>query len=109
MVSKVVKDIDKNLIVIIGYTKSEFYDPKKKLKKGSKKGQYRDAISLSLLHIHKVKNEVKYSYPDKFVIDHPNFCKHSTTIQKNSNFFSRSSLRIKFRDFRRPHLPSRCV
>jgi hypothetical protein len=86
VLSKVVKDVKKNIMVVIGYTKSEFYDPNNRETQNqfSKKGQYRDALSLSLLRIYKEKNQIKYDYPDKFVIDHPNFCKclHVLKINK---------------------------
>lgn len=75
MVSKVVKDNKNNMAIVIGYIKSEFYDPNKPLKPSAKKGQYRDAISLSLLRISNSNGKAKFSYPDQFIIDHPNFCR----------------------------------
>lgn len=78
VISKVVKDTNSNMVVIIGYTKSEHYDPNKR--KG-KKG-YRDALTLSLLNIHTdKKGKVKYQYPDTFTIDHPKFCKFRHRLQ----------------------------
>lgn len=62
--SKVVKDNKNNMAIVIGYIKSEFYDPNKPLKPHAKKGQYRDAISLSLLRISKENGKPKFSYPD---------------------------------------------
>ena len=88
-----VKDNQNNMAIVIGYIKSEFYDSRKPLKPNAKKGQYRDAISLSLLRISKENGKVKFSYPDQYVIDHPNFCKVFCLLLT----ISRSTVCVKFR------------